>query len=121
MALSQHPVDVVPGLLAITGRKAGTERRLEPEAWLGGPPGLPAGQTPGLAGQAVERHPDRFETAKKRPGIDRVVWLGRRALNRPWLKQGDERACVKEVNAGAHFRILPPNPVEALAGVKQRE
>jgi hypothetical protein len=121
MALPEHPVDFVLGLLAITGRRTGTERLLEQRTLLHGAPGFPAGQTFGLAGQRVECNPDRLETVEKRPGIDRIIWLGSSALNQPWLKQGDERAWVKEVNAGAHFRILPPHPVKALAGVKQGE
>ncbi len=55
MAFDEHFIDFVNRLPAVAGRMARPERRLELRSFCGLPPDPPAGETPGLARQIVER------------------------------------------------------------------
>jgi hypothetical protein len=61
MALDEHFIDLVNRLPAVAGRMARPERRGELRTFSFLPPDPPAGETPGLARQILERQLEGLE------------------------------------------------------------
>ena len=76
MAFGEHCIDLVNRLPAIAGRMARPERRLELRTLRVLPPDPPAGETPGLARQILERELEGMEPPGEGLGVDEAI--GRR-------------------------------------------
>ena len=77
MAFDEHFIDLVNRLPAVAGWRTRPERRLELRTWHVLPSHPPAGETPGLARQILERQLEGLEPAAEARGIDEAI--GRRS------------------------------------------
>ena len=77
VALGEHFIDFMNLLLAVAGRLARTERRLEFHTWRVLSPHPPAGKTPGLARQILECQLEGMEPPGEARGVDEPI--GRRS------------------------------------------
>ena len=69
MAFDEDLIDFMNGLPAGAGRTAGAQRRAELRRFFLLPPEPPAGETPGLARQIIERQLEGLEPARDALGI----------------------------------------------------
>ena len=69
VAFGEHFIDFVNRLPAVAGRRAWPERRPELRSFCGLPPDPPAGETPGLARQILERQLEGLEPSGEARGI----------------------------------------------------
>ena len=99
VAFDEHFIDWVNRLPAVAGRRTRPERRLELRAWHGLPPHPPAGKTPGLARQILERQLEGLEppgeafgtheAIGRRNGIGYGRGAGRRvSYGKKWMRGG---------------------------------
>ena len=77
MAFGEHLIDFVHRFPAVAGRMARPERRFELRSFCVLPPDPPAGETPGLARQILERELEGMEPPGEARGIDEAI--GRRS------------------------------------------
>ena len=99
MALGEHFIDLVNLLPPVAGRTARPERRPELRTWHVLPPHSPAGQTPGLARQIIERQLEGLEPAAETFGVHQAI--GRRR----GIGYGHGTAHCPQ---GGHRGIIPP-------------
>ena len=77
MAFGEHFIDCMNLFLAVAGRRTRPERRCELHTWRVLPPDPPAGETPGLARQILERQLEGLEPPAETPGAHEAI--GRRS------------------------------------------
>ncbi len=76
MAFDEDLIDFMNRLPAVAGRRTRPERRFELRSFCGLAPHPPAGETPGLARQILERELEGMEPPAEAFGIDQAIGRG---------------------------------------------
>jgi hypothetical protein len=76
VAFGKHFIDEVNRLPAVAGRRTRPERRFELRTWHGLPSHPPAGKTPGLARQIIDRQLEGLEPPAEAFGTHQAIGRG---------------------------------------------
>ena len=124
VALDEHFIDFMNLLPAVAGRLARAERRCELHIWRVLPSHPPAGETPGLAQQIVQRQLEGLKPPAEAHGIDQAIgwWSGSSGGRAGWpqsiiREEMDARGIARELSAGlAQLREIFPRIEELERG-----